>query len=137
MSLTDSPQKRPVSENATLHLQNARARGDASYDPTSAIRVYYAQARNEVVASTFLVPLATTFLANYTASYASASVARFIAAISSTDGSVNATALQLVAQAPQTLSPAVGFAMVNLRPYTAPVAQAVTLVGQIYIVIFA
>lgn len=99
--------------------------------------MYYAQARNEVVASTFLVPLATTFLANYTASYASASVARFIAAISSTDGSVNATALQLVAQAPQTLSPAVGFAMVNLRPYTAPVAQAVTLVGQIYIVIFA
>lgn len=50
---------------------------------------------------------------------------------------MNATALQLVAQAPQTLSPAVGFAMVNLRPYTAPVAQAVTLVGQIYIVIFA
>ena len=49
---------------------------------------------------------------------------------------MNATALELIAQAPQTIAPAVGFTMVNLRPYDAPTAQAVTLVGQIYIVIF-
>ena len=125
-----------VSENATLRLSNARARGNASYDPASAITVYYAQARNEVASSNFLLPLSSAFLNNFTSTFAAASLTRFISSISSDDGSVNATALELIAQAPQTIAPAVGFTMVNLRPYDAPTAQAVTLVGQIYIVIF-
>ena len=69
--------------------------------------------------------------------FASSDVTEFITSISSADGGVNTTALELVAQAPQTLAPAIGYQMVNLRPYDAPAAQAVTLVGQIYIVIFA
>ena len=34
-----------VEANATTRLSNARANGDANYDPTSAITMYYAQAR--------------------------------------------------------------------------------------------
>lgn len=32
-----------VEENATANLWNARARGNSSYDPTTAITVYYNQ----------------------------------------------------------------------------------------------
>lgn len=126
-----------VSGNATLRLSAARARGNTSYDPSAAITMYYAQARNEVATANFLLPTAQGLLSSFCADYATGSAQRFLAAVVSADGSVNATALQLVNQAPQTLAPAVGYKMVNLRPYTAPVAQAVTLVGQIYLCIFA
>ncbi|KAL7419021.1 hypothetical protein Q5752_006706 [Cryptotrichosporon argae] len=49
----------------------------------------------------------------------------------------NATAMGLLAQAPATISQGVSYAMVNLRPYNQPVAQAITLVGLIYMLIFS
>ncbi|EJD00605.1 uncharacterized protein FOMMEDRAFT_159353 [Fomitiporia mediterranea MF3/22] len=126
-----------VNNNATDNLTQARAVGNVSYDPTSAITVYYAQARNELATGTYLLPIATSFLSNFTQNYATNSAQRFFAAIVSQNGTVNQTALSFIAQAPQTISPAVSFTVVNLRPYTTPVAQAVLLVGQIYLCIFA
>lgn len=94
------------------------------------------QARNDVATGTFLIPAATSFLSNFTTTYAADSVQRFFAAVMSANGTVNTTALHNVAQAPQALSPGVDFRIVNLRPYAPPVSQAVLLVGQIYLCIF-
>lgn len=49
----------------------------------------------------------------------------------------NATAMTLLAQAPSTVSSPVSFTLINLRPYNQPVAAAITLVGLIYMLIFA
>jgi hypothetical protein len=43
----------------------------------------------------------------------------------------------LVAQAPGTVTLPVSFTMINLRPYNQAVASAITLVGLIYMLIFA
>ncbi|KAI0092825.1 hypothetical protein BDY19DRAFT_990504 [Irpex rosettiformis] len=111
-----------VEANATTRLSNARANGDVNYDPTGAITMYYAQAR--------LPP------SRICTAYATGSAQRYFAQI--TPGNdVNATAVNLLSQAPQTISPGVAWKTVNLRPYTAPAAQAVTLVGNIFLIIFA
>jgi hypothetical protein len=49
----------------------------------------------------------------------------------------NQTAMTLLAQAPSTIVNPVYFTMNNIRPYNQPVAQAITLVGAIYLLIFS
>lgn len=133
-----------VQENATLNLFRARANGDASYDPASAITVYYnqvcpphplshpssprmltapprAQARNEVAAANYILPLTTALLQSTTAAFATYAAQRYLAYInpaSNGTSAANATALRMLADAPQTLAPAVAWTVVNLRPYT-------------------
>ncbi|KAL5480246.1 hypothetical protein ACEPAI_1516 [Sanghuangporus weigelae] len=126
-----------VNTNATNNLTAARFAGDTSYNPSSAISVYYAQARNEVVTGTYLLPIITQFLTNFTTNYSTGSTQRYLAAIVANNGTVNVTALNSIAQAPQTITPGVAFEVRNVRPYTTPEAQAPLLVGQIYICIFA
>jgi hypothetical protein len=49
----------------------------------------------------------------------------------------NQTAMTNLAQAPTTVSQPVSYTLFNLRPYNQPVAAAITLVGLIYMLIFA
>jgi len=49
----------------------------------------------------------------------------------------NATAMNALAQAPTTVSSPVYYTLNNLRPYSQPVANAITLVGLIYMLIFS
>jgi hypothetical protein len=49
----------------------------------------------------------------------------------------NQTAINALAQAPTTVSNCIFFTLNNLRPYNQPVAAAITLVGLIYMLIFA
>ncbi|KAI0752228.1 hypothetical protein BC629DRAFT_1555353 [Irpex lacteus] len=121
-----------IEANATTRLSRARANGDASYDPTSAITMYYAQARHEVAVGNYVLPLTQALLSSSCTAYATGSAQRYFAQITPGD-SVNATAVNLLSVAPQTISPAVAWKTVNLRPYTAPAAQAVTLVGNIFL----
>ncbi|KAI0347315.1 hypothetical protein BDW22DRAFT_1322516 [Trametopsis cervina] len=125
-----------VEANATTRLSTARINGDAAYDPTGAITVYYAQARQEVAVGNYVLPITQQLLSTSVSAYATASAQRYFAQITPGD-SVNATAANLLSQAPQTISPGIAWRMVNLRPYTAPAVQAVTLVGNIFLVIFA
>ncbi|KAF8310600.1 hypothetical protein DL93DRAFT_2084400 [Clavulina sp. PMI_390] len=120
-----------VQPNATTNLIAARAMGNASYDPTQAILAYYSQARNEQAAGTYIVPYSEQLLTLATAQLNAKFLANF-----TTANSANATAWLTAAQAPQTLSGPVSFTIVNLRPFTAPVATAILLVGSIYVIIF-
>ncbi|TBU27609.1 hypothetical protein BD311DRAFT_723883 [Dichomitus squalens] len=125
-----------VQANISQKLSLARQVGDTTYDPTSAIKVFYSQARQEIATGNYLVPLTTAMLQETTTTYATASAQRYFAQINN-NGQPNATALQLIATAPQTIAPAISWTMVNLRPYNAPAAQAVTLVGNIFLCIFS
>ena len=51
-----------------------------------------------------------------TSAYSTSTAQRYFAQINS-NGEPNATALQLIANAPQTITPGVSWMMVNLRPY--------------------
>lgn len=75
-------------------------------------------------------------LLSTTTAYATQTAQRYFAQINA-NGSPNATALQLIANAPQTIAPAISWTMVNLRPYNSPAAQAATLVGNIFLCIFS
>ena len=75
------------------------------------------QARNEIAAANAIVPITTNLLQQSTSTYATYSAQRYLAQIRP-GGAVNTTALALLANAPQTLTPAIGWTMTNLRPYT-------------------
>ena len=134
-------------------MNAARASGNASYDPTTAITIYYAQARNEQAAGNFIVPYSQQLIGQASASFSAQSAAQFFSTYAG-----NITALQGIAKAPQTVSLSVWYNMMNLRPFTyvlvfcpicatwatdpippcsAPVASALLLVGSIYIIIFS
>jgi hypothetical protein len=121
-----------VEPNASNNLAVARQTGDASYIASTAISVYYAQGRNEIAVGSYILPIVQLLLGRILGQFNAKSVAEYIVA-----NSGNATALQLLSQAPQTLSQPIWYSMSNVRPYTAQVASAITLVGHIYVIIFA
>ena len=122
----------PVEPNASNSLAVARQTGDASYSASRAISVYYAQGRNEIAVGSYILPIVQPLLGAIIGQFSARSVAEYIGA-----NSGNATALQLLSQAPQTLSQPIWYTMFNVRPYTAQVASAITLVGHIYVIIFS
>lgn len=113
-------------------LLSARENGNSSWSGLSVIDVYYAQARQETAINSYLIPFIQQALTQLSFEYNTQSAATYLQ-----DNINNATALSLVAQAPTTITNAVWFSMNNLRPYDQPVAQAITLVGLIYMLIFS
>ncbi|BEI86554.1 hypothetical protein CcaverHIS002_0608410 [Cutaneotrichosporon cavernicola] len=117
-----------INAGATANLASARAGGNTSYDGRDAIQFIYAQARNELASGSYMLPMVTAHLNAITDTVGVQSVASFL---QSADEAV------LRAAPPSTLSSPVGWNIVNLRPYNQPVAQAITLVGLIYMLIFS
>ncbi|KAF8322845.1 uncharacterized protein EI90DRAFT_3020002 [Cantharellus anzutake] len=117
-----------ASQNLTL----ARLTGDSTYNSSAIITVYYTQARNELASANFIVPYTQSLLVSTISRFGVVSVGEFLG-----NYGANGTMMGNVARAPQTLSASVGFTMVNLRPYSTPVASALTLVGSILVIVFA
>ena len=65
-----------INSGATSNLQSARQGGDASYNGSSAISIYYAQARNEMAMNQYVVPYIQQALWQITARIGSESVAQ-------------------------------------------------------------
>lgn len=120
-----------VPANTTQNLIAARASGDATWDPTHAIEVYYSQGRNELAANNYLTPYSSALLGDAAIAFG----VNFTRAFLSSNAG-NATALSTALLAPRTLSTPVWYTMHNLRPFSATVASALLLVGAIYITIF-
>ncbi|KAF8596973.1 hypothetical protein BDV93DRAFT_500004 [Ceratobasidium sp. AG-I] len=121
-----------INEGASARLSAARASANASYNPSEAITFYYAQARNEQATGSYVVPIATAALTQVLQQYNARSASQYILNVAG-----NASAVRGIGAAPQTLTMGAWWTTVNLRPYNAPVAIALTLVGQIYLCIFA
>ncbi|GFZ47651.1 hypothetical protein JCM24511_05397 [Saitozyma sp. JCM 24511] len=121
-----------VQPGVTANLLTARQTGNSSWNGTSAVHVYYNQGRQETAVNSYLVPYIQAELGAIVGRASAQSIGQYI---SSNSG--NTTAMNLLAQAPTTVTNSVYFTMVNLRPYSQPVAQAITLVGLIYMLIFS
>lgn len=64
-----------INSGATASLLSARQNGATGYNGSSAITVYYAQARNELASGNYLVPYLQSALGEITARYNAQSVA--------------------------------------------------------------
>lgn len=118
-------------QDATQKLITARENGDSSYNPMSSISIYYAEARNEQAA-------AVTFPTSQALVQQAATQAgtQMLAAYMSQQGG-NATAMEALANAPQTVATPFAATINNFRPFDQPVARAITLVGLIYLTILS
>lgn len=64
-----------INSGATSNLQTARQNGDSSYNGSSAISIYYAQARNEMAMNQYVVTYIQQALGKITAQIGAESVA--------------------------------------------------------------
>lgn len=121
-----------VAEDATARFEQARANGDASWDPRSLISLSYATSRNfQVVPSMVLAP-ATMTLNKALAQLSAQLAAEYLRA-----NAGNQTAINNLANAPQLIASPFIPNNRDLRPYDVPVAIAVLVVGLIYLLILA
>ncbi|GFZ51748.1 hypothetical protein JCM24511_09516, partial [Saitozyma sp. JCM 24511] len=121
-----------IQPNVTAKLIAARQSGNASYDGSSALQVYYTQARQESAVNRYLLPYIQLELGKVVANVSTQSIAQYLAT-----NSGNATAVALLAEAPTSVHNSVYYTLTDIRPYDQPVAQAITLVGLIQLLIFA
>ncbi|KAI0049875.1 hypothetical protein FA95DRAFT_1537385 [Auriscalpium vulgare] len=119
-----------VNAQATSKLNAAAAAVDSSYNASTAITVYSAEARSENAYRVLIRPNILSLLDRATLAFNT----QFVQRIAQT-GAANVTALAQVA--PQLLSEPTSYTIVNLRPFDVPVAAAVTFVGLIYLLILA
>ncbi|GAC71115.1 hypothetical protein PANT_1c00007 [Moesziomyces antarcticus T-34] len=121
-----------VEEDATAKLEQARANGDASWDPRSVVSLTYATSRNfQALPSVVLAP-ATATLNKALAQLSSQLAKQYLSSIAT-----NQTAINNLANAPQTIANPIIAVNRDLRPYDVPVAIAVLVVGLIYLCILA
>ncbi|WRT64817.1 uncharacterized protein IL334_001753 [Kwoniella shivajii] len=121
-----------IEAGASTALAQARSIGDSTYNPSSAIGVYYSQARSETAVGSYLLPYMQQALGQILNQYNAQSASQYLQANAN-----NVTAINAIASAPTTISNSVWYTLNNLRPYDQPVAQAITLVGLIYMLIFS
>ncbi|EGO00742.1 hypothetical protein SERLA73DRAFT_178650 [Serpula lacrymans var. lacrymans S7.3] len=98
------------------------------------INVYYNEARNEIAASTYIVPILNSVLVPVTASLYSNLTSQFLASNANNQTEIQAFSAALARQGS---TAGLTFNLINVRPYTTPVVLALTEVGLILIVIFS
>ncbi|KAF8687626.1 hypothetical protein RHS03_09907, partial [Rhizoctonia solani] len=119
-----------INQGATSALHAARETGNTNYDPTSAVTLYIEKARNNNAVETLVIPISTSLLENTMRQFNAKNIPEYISSISS-----NSTALSTALRARTAIS-GVWWNTVDLRPWNAPIATAMTVVGQIYICVF-
>lgn len=114
-----------VNPNATALLRAAVATGNTSYDPLGAAQVIYVQARDETTVNNYIVPtldvLQTTIASMFGEMWT-----RMVLQNAS-----DPAVLANIQRAPQALSPAIGFSIFNLRPFTPATATPAVTIGLI------
>lgn len=118
-----------VNNNATALLQEAVQTGNPNYDPMGAAQVIYIQARDETTYANYILPQLNQYQTMVTSMFGQQWVAQVLS-----NTSLNPA---VYSNAPQALSPAIGFSMFNLRPFTPPTATPAVSIGLIYLIILA
>jgi len=121
-----------IVEDLTDRLFAARASGNASWSPQGHVNLYYSEARANTAVPGYVLSPTQRALQTALGQTAAQAAAQYLTQIAG-----NATALQALSAAPQTIANPVAATPVNLRPYSQPVATAPTFVGLIYIVIIS
>lgn len=121
-----------INPNATAMLYSAVQNGNASYDPIGACQLIYIQARDETNWSNYMFPLISQLMTQATSMVGQTWASQILQEATS-----NQTLLDGMVQAPQALSPAIGFSMFNLRPFYPYVATPAVSIGLIYLIIIS
>ncbi|KAF7928545.1 uncharacterized protein EAE98_005601 [Botrytis deweyae] len=116
-----------ITENATNAMNHAYEIGDESYDPNSAIHVFYEEARNALVIGGAVYPKLLDFLNEFVLEFSKQKQNTFLQGI---DGS-DMDALQRQVRNPV----AAGFTVFNMAPAIPSTAEAATEIGTIYLII--
>lgn len=123
-----------IAENATAQLQHAQQTGDISWDPASVVTVYTTSSRNFNAASELIsnptTQIVEELLTQINPKLTSAWL--FDAQWAATGNSTSAALIAAAARAPQTISQAAWYSLVDLRPFDQTVTVATTFVGLIY-----
>ncbi|KDN38473.1 hypothetical protein RSAG8_09458, partial [Rhizoctonia solani AG-8 WAC10335] len=120
-----------INPGASSTLYIARAYGDYTYDQTKAVTLYFEQARSENAVGQLIAPIATELLDKTLRDFNARDIAAYIRAIRA-----HPDAVETSLESPSALAGA-WWKIVNLRPWNAAVASPMTIVGQIYLTLFA
>ncbi|KAJ5152704.1 uncharacterized protein N7482_009182 [Penicillium canariense] len=115
-----------INPNATTLLQAAISRHNTSYDPAGAIQTVIITARDEDTYYHYVQPDLAIFENTVLASFGPQWARQLV-----TSG------VNLTATPPQAINPAIGFTLVDLRPFTPDVAAPAVTIGLIYLIIIA
>ena len=118
-----------VSNNASALLQRAVATGNRQYDPLGAGQIIINDARDQTAYSSYITPQLSALQINIQAQFGEKWVERVLS-----NSSLSPSTYQ---QCPQALNPAIGFSMINLRPFGPPAATPAVTIGLIYLIIIA
>lgn len=118
-----------VNANATALLRQAVEQGNSSYDPNGAVQVVYVTARDQTTIPTYVVPALVAF--------EKAMVAQIGTSWTQSVLQNSTLSLDNVANAPQALSPAIGFTTIDLRPFGPAGVTPWVSIGLIYLIIIA
>ena len=118
-----------INANATALLQQAVQQGNASYDPLGACQTVWVEARDQDTVYSYILPSLTKLQTEVTSTFGQMWTGMVLE-----NTSIPVTNLQAV---PQALSPAIGFSMFSLRPFSPPVTTPAVTIGLIYLIIIA
>jgi len=119
-----------INPNATALLQAAVLEGNSSYDPLGACQITYNSARDQTTSSSYIVPSMTVVQKRVVSEFGRAWIAHLLTT------SVPITN-EVLASAPQALSPGIEFSVYDLRPFGPPVATPAVSIGLIYLIIIS
>lgn len=121
--------KRPaVSASASSSLSNALAVGNALYDPTNAITLFYASARNQITVNSHVVPAVLSTINPVLSAVAINNTASFLRM------NINDTsALETALRCPQCLTVPFVLKTIDLVPFDSATATGSVMVGMIFV----
>jgi len=118
-----------INANATALLQQAVQQGNASYDPRGACQQVWVEARDQDTYYDYILPQLSSLQTEITSKFGQTWTRMVLQ-----NTSIPLPNLQA---APQALSPAIGFSMYSLRPFTPAVTTPAVTIGLIYLIILA
>ena len=118
-----------INANATALLWQAAEQGNATYDPYGAAQIIYISARDQTTIPTYVVPQLVAFEKAFTTQFGI-----FWARSLMQNTTISRSNLE---NAPQVVSPAVGFTTYDLRPYGPAAVTPAVSIGLIYLIIIA
>ena len=114
-----------INANATALLREAVAIGNTSYDPLGAAQIVYVQARDESTTNNYIVPILDSLQVQFTSMFGKMWTQMVL------QNASDPAVLANIQKVPQALSPAIGFSVFNLRPFTPATATPAVTVGLI------
>ncbi|KAJ7654865.1 hypothetical protein B0H17DRAFT_956677 [Mycena rosella] len=116
-----------INAGASANLTAALSTPDASYNPSAAITFVTLEARNEDIYPVLLAMMNAKLDV----------IVQDFALQAAKNLSSSANLVKLLSTSPQTVTMPIGYTVTNLRPFDVPLAEAVTFVGLIYMLILS